>query len=176
MEKHTGYPDFSYVQPEGNYYFKTSDSYHILKSCSINISGCLKSPSTCYSSLFITTCKRKTGKHNTCITCNMLATSPEYTSKLTGKAYYTKSFDPPDRSTENVIYGIKCTLCGLLYVGETRQALRSRMNKHRYDANDSQYRIFYKHFNEPGHDRCLTMKGRIIEKNYRTAAMITSNE
>ena len=31
-------PDLSYVQPEGNYYFKTSDSYQILKSCSINIS------------------------------------------------------------------------------------------------------------------------------------------
>jgi len=83
-------PDFSYVQPEGNYYFKTSDSYQILKSCSINISGCLKSPSTCDSSLFITICKRKTGKNNTCITCNMLTPSPEYTSKLTGKAYYTK--------------------------------------------------------------------------------------
>jgi hypothetical protein len=34
-------------QPEGNYYFKTSDSYQILKSCSINISDCLKSPGTC---------------------------------------------------------------------------------------------------------------------------------
>jgi hypothetical protein len=40
-------PDLSYVQPEGNYYFKTSDSYKILKSCSINISDCLKSPGTC---------------------------------------------------------------------------------------------------------------------------------
>ena len=40
-------PDLSYVQPEGNYYFKTADSYQILKSCSINISDCLKSPGTC---------------------------------------------------------------------------------------------------------------------------------
>jgi hypothetical protein len=39
-------PDLSYVQPEGNYYLKTSDSYQILKSCSINISDCLKSPGT----------------------------------------------------------------------------------------------------------------------------------
>jgi hypothetical protein len=43
-------PDLSYVQPEGNCYFKTSDSYQILKSCSINISDCLKSPGTCDSS------------------------------------------------------------------------------------------------------------------------------
>jgi hypothetical protein len=32
--------------------------------------------------------------------------------------------------------GIECTLCGLLYVGETRQTLRSRLNQHRYDARD----------------------------------------
>ena len=28
-------PDLSYAQPKGNYYFKTSDSYQILKSCYI---------------------------------------------------------------------------------------------------------------------------------------------
>jgi hypothetical protein len=39
----------------------------------------------------------------------MLTTSPEFTSNLTGKTYYTKSFDPLDCSTKNVIYGIECT-------------------------------------------------------------------
>jgi hypothetical protein len=34
-----------------------------------------------------------------------------------------KSFEPLDCSTKNVICGIECTLCGLLYVGETRQTL-----------------------------------------------------
>ena len=77
-----------------------------------------------------------------------------------------KSFDPLDCSTKNVIYGIECTLCGLLYVGETRQTLRSRMSQHRYDAKDPKYRILYNHFNQPGHGRCLTLKVRIIEKIY----------
>ena len=81
----------------------------------------------------------------------MLITSPEFTSNLTGKTYYTKSFEPLDCSTKNVIYGIECTLCGLLYVGETRQTLRSRMSQHRYDAKDPKYRILYNHFNQPGH-------------------------
>jgi hypothetical protein len=40
------------------------------------------------------------------------------------------------------------------------------MNQHRYDARDPKYRILYNHFNQPGHDRCLTMKIRIIEKIY----------
>ena len=45
----------------------------------------------------------------------MLITSPEFT----GKTYYTKSFDPLDCSTKNVIYRIACTLCGK--VGWSRQ-------------------------------------------------------
>ena len=53
-----------------------------------------------------------------------------------------------------------------MYVGETRQTLRSRMNQHRYDARDPKYRMLYNHFNQPGDDRCLTMKVRIIEKIY----------
>jgi hypothetical protein len=52
----------------------------------------------------------KTDKDNTCKTCGMLITSPEFTSNLTGKTYYTKSFDPLECSTKNVIYGIKCCI------------------------------------------------------------------
>ena len=78
----------------------------------------------------------------------MLITSPEFTINLTGKIYYNKSFDPLDCSTKNVISGIECTLCELLYVGETRQTLRCRMNQHRYDTRDPIYRISYNHFNQ----------------------------
>jgi nitrous oxide reductase accessory protein NosL len=38
----------------------------------------------------------KTDKNNTCKTCGMLITSPEFISNLTGKTYYPKSFDPLD--------------------------------------------------------------------------------
>ena len=58
-------PDLSYAQPEGNYYFKTSDSYQILKSCYVNNSDCVKSPGISVSSPCITTCKIKTDKKNT---------------------------------------------------------------------------------------------------------------
>ena len=54
----------------------------------------------------------------------------------------------------------------LVNVTKTRQTLRSRMSQHRYDAKDPKYRILYNHFSQPGHDRCLTMKVRIIEKIY----------
>jgi hypothetical protein len=56
----------------------------------------------------------------------------------------------------NLLDDLEYTLCELLYVGESRQTLRSRMNQHRYDARDPKYRILYNHCNQPGHDRCLT--------------------
>ena len=64
------------------------------------------------------------------------------------------------------LFFLSVTPSPLLYVGETRQALRSRMSQHRYDARDPKYRTLYSHFNQPGHYRCLTMKIRIIEKIY----------
>jgi hypothetical protein len=46
----------------------------------------------------------------------MLITSPEFTSNLTGKTYYTKSFDPLDCSTKNVIDVIECTLTSIVNI------------------------------------------------------------
>jgi hypothetical protein len=40
------------------------------------------------------------------------------------------------------------------------------MSQHRYDTKDPKYRILHNHLNQPGHDRCLTMKVRITEKIY----------
>ena len=38
-----------------------------------------------------------------------------------------------DCSTENIIYLISCTRCGLEHVGETSNSLRSRINQHKSD-------------------------------------------
>ena len=40
------------------------------------------------------------------------------TSSVTSKTYYSKNIEPLNCTTENVIYGIECTVCGLIYVGE----------------------------------------------------------
>ncbi len=66
----------------------------------------------------------------------------------------------------NIVYGIECALCGLIYVGETRQRLNFRMNDHRSNVNDPNNNKFvYKHFNQPDHS-IVSMKVRIIEKIY----------
>jgi transcription elongation factor Elf1 len=36
---------------------------------------------------------------------------------------------------ENMIYLLKCAICGLQYIGETKQQLSKRLNGHRSDAN-----------------------------------------
>ena len=45
------------------------------------------------------------------------------------------------------------------------------MSQHRYDARDPKYRILYNHFNQPGHDRWLTMKVRITSPVVSVSAM-----
>jgi hypothetical protein len=53
----------------------------------------------------------------------------------------------------------------LVYVGETKGELHTRMNKHRYDINGHSDNIVHQHFNLPDHS-ILSMRVRIIEKVY----------
>jgi hypothetical protein len=66
--------------------------------------------------------------------------------------------------SSNVVYGIECTLCGLIYVGETKGSLNKRRSGHRFQINNGGQQLLYKHFNSPDHS-ILSMKVRIIEKN-----------
>ena len=50
-----------------------------------------------------------------------------FKSNLTGREYKTISYDRLSCGSTNVIYGIHCVHCGLVYVGETGRSLRSRM-------------------------------------------------
>ena len=50
-----------------------------------------------------------------------------FESNLTGREYKTISYDRLSCGSTNVIYGIHCVHCGLVYVGETGRSLRSRM-------------------------------------------------
>ena len=68
-------------------------------------------------------------------------------------------------TADNVVYAIECTLCGLIYVGETKGELRKRMNGHRSQINNGGNQLLYRHFNLPDHS-VLSMKVRILEKTY----------
>ena len=61
--------------------------------------------------------------------------------------------------TTSVVYLITCRRCGIQYVGETGQQLRSRMNNHRASIKNLQPQPLYKHFNSDGHSlEDLTMQ------------------
>ena len=54
-------------------------------------------------------------------------------------------------ATKNVIYLISCKKCGIQYIGETSQALRSRMNNHRQKLNQMCNLFLYQHFCSNNH-------------------------
>ena len=68
-----------------------------------------------------------------------------------------------------MVHGLECNLCGLVYVGETKDKLHKRICIlfglsgiiNNVNVND----IVYQHFNQPDHS-FLSMRVRIIEKIY----------
>ena len=93
-----------------------------------------------------------------CKTCNVLATDTHFTSNLTNKNYFTRSYDDLNCKSANVVYGLECNLCGLVYVGETKGKLHKRISGIINNVND----IVYQHFYQPDHS-ILSMRVRIIE-------------
>ena len=106
----------------------------------------------------------KCGAKN-CKTCNILITDALFKSPLTNKTFNTRSYDDLCCKSKNLIYGLECNLCGLIYIGETKRALNQRINEHRSGVNNNESKIVYNHFNQPDHS-ILSMKVRIIEKIY----------
>ena len=68
----------------------------------------------------------------------------------------------------NVIYGIHCVHCGLVYVGETGRSLRSRMNGHRSVIRKGGQSLLHRHFHQPDHSED-DMRVQILEKVYHSS-------
>jgi hypothetical protein len=64
--------------------------------------------------------------------------------------------------SSNFVYGIECSLCGLVYVGETKGSLHKRISAHRFQINNGGNQLLNKHFISPDHT-ILSMKVRILE-------------
>ena len=94
--------------------------------CYLQTKDIIIHPLTEYSSNDINQCGT-----TSCHTCNIFINDQSFKSNLTGKEYKTISYDRLSCGSTNVIYGIHCVHCGLVYVGETGRSLRSRMNGHR---------------------------------------------
>ena len=87
-----------------------------------------------------------------CMTCDHLVEGNSFTSNVTNRVYNVVS--PSTKvscSTRNVIYLISCRKCGVQYVGETSQTLRSRFNNHRNRLKRLCGLYLYHHFSSDGH-------------------------
>jgi hypothetical protein len=108
----------------------------------------------------ISICKTKNYK-----TSNILITETHFTSNLTYKNYFTMSYDDMNCKSANVVHGLECNLCGLVYVGETKGKIYIRICGHRSGIINNVNDIVYQHYNQPDHS-ILSMRVRIIEKIY----------
>ena len=99
--------------------------------------------------------------------CNILITDNSFPATPRNVRFSAHSFENLSccSYTSNLVYAIECTLCGIIYVGEAKGQLRSRMNGHRFQINHGGNQLLYKHFNLPDHS-ILSMKARILEKIY----------
>ena len=153
-------PTGSYVQSnDQRFQYQNADLLAQVRPCSIQLDDILNFTN------FEQHCVIKKCKQKNCKTCNILITEPSFTSNLTGKSYNTRSHDELNCTSANIVYGLECNLCGLIYVGETKGRLNVRMNGHRSGINTSKLPEVYQHFNQPDHS-ILSMRVRILEKIY----------
>ena len=163
-----------YVQIDGLFfdsiYYRTSDNTFIPISnsekpvagnkCYVQTKDIIIHPLTEYLSNDINQCGA-----TSCHTCNIFVNNQSFKSNLTGKEYKTISYDRLSCGSTNVIYGIHCVHCGLVYVGETGRSLRSRMNGHRSAIKKGGQSLLHRHFHQPDHS-VDDMSVQILEKVY----------
>ena len=103
-----------------------------------------------------------------CFTCSSFVSDQLFKSNLTGRIYKTQSYEQLTCGSSNVVYGIHCIQCGLMYVGETGRSLQSRINEHRGGIIKDGRSLLYKHFRLPGHS-VTDMRVQILEKIYHSS-------
>ena len=92
-------------------------------------------------------------------------TTDVFTSHVTGERFNVRM--NASCKSFNVIYLIQCRRYGCQYVGETGQALHSRMTGHRADIMQSNiYKPVAIHFNSSGHT-VKDMAVMVIDRPYR---------
>ena len=154
-------------------YYRTSDNTFIPISnsekpvagnkCYVQTKDIILHPLTEYLSNDINQCGAAS-----CHTCNIFINDQSFKSNLTGREYKTISYDRLSCGSTNVIYGIHCVHCGLVYVGETGRSLRSRMNGHRSAIEKRGQSLLHRHFHQPDHS-VDDMRVQILEKVYHSS-------
>ena len=89
-----------------------------------------------------------------CRTCPYLEETNFFQSSTNGKKYFpgTNSENLLNCKSENIIYLMRCKLCGFQYIGETKNRLHIRFNSHRNRIKSNKSgQLVHKHFQENCH-------------------------
>ena len=148
------------VSDDNTRWYKNADRFIQIKPCEVKIHDIFKDHTFDPNDSKVSKCGSKNWK-----TCGILITDNSFSSNLTKRSFSTHSFEDLSCKSDNVVYAIECTLCGLIYVGETKGELRKRMNGYRSQINNGGNQLLYRHFNLPDHS-VLSMKIRILDKIY----------
>ena len=85
----------------------------------------------------------------TCHLCPNITTNPTITG---ANGVPIKIFGNFSCNSSNIIYAISCNLCPkAIYIGETSNSIRQRMNGHRSDIKHNRNTPVAEHFNKPDH-------------------------
>ena len=108
-----------------------------------------------------------------CLTCSSFVSDHSFKSNLTGRIYKTQTYEQVTCGSSNVVYGIHCIRCGVMYVGETGRSLLSRINGHRAGIIKDGQSLLDKHFRQPGHS-IADMRVQIFEKIYHSSESLVN--
>ena len=88
-------------------------------------------------------------KSSKCHLCPNLNTSPTITGPNGVPIKISGNFNC---NSSNIIFAISCNLCPkAIYIGETSNSIRQRMNGHRSDIKHNRNKPVAEHFNKPDH-------------------------
>ena len=83
------------------------------KKCFVKTTDIVINPLSEYLNDDISPCCKKS-----CQTCDQFINDQSFKRDLTGKEYKATTYDKFSRGSSDIIYGIRCIHCGLVYVGE----------------------------------------------------------
>jgi hypothetical protein len=92
----------------------------------------------------------------------------EHIADLSGCHYRFETFNC---KAINSIYLISCSLCNILYVGQTKNTLKCRMQQHISNIRNNKPTSIARHFNLPGHSIRVNFKVAILHSNIKTQGL-----
>ena len=112
-----------------------------------------------------TICQSHTCGDKRCKCCRHMQHSSSDTSKVIGKQY--NIFCSVNCKSANIIYISVCSICGLQYVGESKQPFHKRLDGHRSDLTKKSFLPVSQHFRLSDHSLqdFNRMKILVIEQN-----------